>query len=146
MTTLYEHLQELKKEALKQKDSRTFTSLGTILGEAKQVATKKENRDPTDEEIVTVVRKGLEGIAERLKYEKDEVKRGEIVIERDLLQKFIPTQLSETEINVIIRNSGLTDMKSIMQLFKEKYHGKYDGKQVSDIVKGLLATAAVIGG
>jgi uncharacterized protein YqeY len=135
--TLYEHLQDVRTAALRASDSFTFTKIGTVLGESKQIATKKENRDPTDEEIVGVIKKTLEGIAEVISYEKDDDKKMLLLKERQLLQGFMPTQLSETEVRVIIKNSGLKDMKSIMQLFKTNYQGKYDGKQVSTIAKEL---------
>jgi uncharacterized protein YqeY len=136
--TLYEHLQEVRKTALKNKDSFTFTKLGTVLGEAKQVSTKVENRDPTDEEVVVVVRKNLEGIAEMLKLETDDMKRAPLLIEQTLLQKFMPTQLSENEIRVLISNLGEKNLGKIMGFFKSKYNGKYDGKQVSAFAKQYI--------
>lgn len=136
--TLYERIQQVKLGALKARDSDTVTSLGTVLGEAKLIATKKENRDPTDEEVIGVIKKTLEGIAERLAYEKDDFKKAAMVLERAGLQVFMPTQLSDTEVRVLIENSGLRDVKTIMQFFKANYAGKYDGKQVSEIVKSFL--------
>lgn len=136
--TLFEHLNELKTAALKSRDRITFTELGTVLGEAKQIATKKENRDPTDEEVISIIKKTLDGIAELLNLEKDDTKRAELIIKRSLLQSFMPTQLSENEVRVIIENSGLKEVKHIMQLFKSKYAGKYDGKQVSAIAKEFI--------
>lgn len=139
MTTLYAHLQELKTQALRDKDSFTFTKLGTVLGEAKQLATKKENRDPTDEEVLLVVKKALEGIAEMLKHEKNYTEITKLMVERDMLQKFMPTQLSDLEIKTIIENAALDNLGKIMGLFKANYAGKYDGKQVSSIAQQFLA-------
>jgi uncharacterized protein YqeY len=140
--TLYAHLQQLRVEALKLGDSFSFTKLGTVLGEAKQVATKKENRDPTDEEVVSIVKKGLEGIAEMLAHEKDDLKRGALIAERQLLQGFMPTQLSETEIKVIIENAALDNIGKIMAIFKNNYAGKYDGKLVSKLAGEFLSSKA----
>ena len=139
MTTLYQHLNELKTQALKDKDSFTFTKLGTVLGEAKQIATKKENRDPTDDEVIEIVKKGLDGIAETLTVEKDDFKRATLLIERDLLMKFMPTQLSDVEIVAIIENAALDNVGKIMGLFKNMYKGKYDGAVVKRAADAYLA-------
>jgi uncharacterized protein YqeY len=138
--TLYAHLQQVRTEALKLKDSFSFTKLGTVLGEAKQLATKKENRDPTDEEVIGIVKKGLEGIAEMLEHEKDNLKRGTLLAERQLLQTFMPTQLSETEIKVIIENAAMDSIGKIMAIFKNNFAGKYDGKLVSKLAEEFLSS------
>lgn len=142
MTTLYEHLNELKINALKQGDSFTFTKLGTVLGEAKQIATKKENRDPTDEEILGVIKKTLEGINETLAYEKDTAKRSDLIIERQILTEFMPTQLSELEIQTLIENAALDNLGKIMGLFKKNFAGKYDGNVVRTLAEQFLAKSA----
>jgi uncharacterized protein YqeY len=142
MTTLYQHLNELKTDALKRGDSFTFTKLGTILGEAKQVATKKENRDPTDEEVISIIKKGLEGIAEMLKHEKEYDKAHVLIVERDLLTKFMPTQLSELEIKTLIENAALDNLGKIMGLFKKNFQGKYDGNVVRNLAEQFLAKSA----
>jgi len=136
--SLFKHLQELKVEALKKGDSFTFTKLGVVLAEAVQVATKKEKRDPTDEEIISVVKKGLEGIAEMLKHAKG-IEVAPLIIERDLLQKFMPTQLSELEVKTIIENAALDNIGKIMAVFKNNYAGKYDGKLVSKLAAEFLS-------
>ena len=138
--TLYETISAERITALKARDSATVTSLGTLLGEAKQIATKKENRDPTDEEILGVVKKTLEGIAEMLKYENDDLKRGGYLLEQSLFMKYMPTQLSDNEIQVIIENAQLDNIGKIMALFKMHYLGKYDGKVVSAAANKYIAS------
>lgn len=140
MTTLYEQIKQTREDALRSKDSFTFTKLGTVLGEAKQLATKKENRDPTDEEVVSIVKKGLEGIGEMLEHEFDNSKRSALLFERDLLQKYMPIQLSAPQIEVIIHNSALDNLGKIMALFKLNYTGKYDGKVVKAAAEAYIAS------
>lgn len=139
MTTLYEHLGELRKEAMKAKDTFTSTKLGVILSEAKKKATQKENRDPTDEEVIAIVKAGLEGIAELMQYEKNYTNQTMLMAERDLLTRFMPTQLSETEIKTIIENAALDHIGKIMGLFKKQFAGKYDGTTVKHIAEQFLA-------
>lgn len=142
MTTLYQIVSAARIQAMKARDSATSTSLGTLLGEAKQIATKKENRDPTDDEMIGVIKKTLEGIADILKYEKDDIKKAELITERDTLQKYMPTQLSEVEIETIIQNSGLDHPGKIIGLFKKNYFGKYDAGNVKQIAERILAGSA----
>jgi uncharacterized protein YqeY len=139
MTKLYKHLQEVRIEAMKAKDTFTSTKLGTILGEAKQLATKKENRDPTDDEVLSVIKKGLEGLAEMLKLETDDFKKANLVLERDMLQKFMPTQLSELEIKTLIENMAFDKLGTIMAVFKLNFAGKYDGKTLKRLADEYLA-------
>lgn len=139
MTTLFQHLNELKTAALKARDTLTFTKLGTVLGEAKQIATKKENRDPTDEEILGVIKKTLEGLAELIALEKDDAAKALLILERDMFQKFMPTQLSETEIKTLIENAALDNLGKIMGLFKKNFAGKYDGNVVRNLAEQFLA-------
>jgi uncharacterized protein YqeY len=140
--TLYEQLQEMRTAALKAGDNLVYTKLGTLLGEAKQVAMKKENRDPTDDEIITTVKKALEGIDEILKHQTDDIKRAPLLMEQALLMKFMPTQLSDNEIKVIIHNSGLNNLGKIMAVFKNHYKGKYDGSTVKRHAEEYLARSA----
>lgn len=140
MTTLYETISAERITALKARDSATVTSLGTLLGEAKQIATKKENRDPTDEEILGVVKKTLEGIAEMLKYENDDIKRAACLLEQSLFMKYMPTQLSDNEIQVIIENAQLDNIGKIMAVFKNHYLGKYDGRVVKTAAEKYIAS------
>ena len=139
MTTLYEQIKQTREDSLKSRDSFTYIKLGTVLGEAKQLATKKENRDPTDEEVISIVKKGLEGIGEMLGHESDNHKRSELLFERDLLMKYMPVQLSAPQIEVIIHNAALDSLGKIMALFKLNYAGKYDGKVVKAAAEAYIA-------
>jgi uncharacterized protein YqeY len=140
MTTLYETIGAARNAARKEGKTEIVTCFGTLLGEAKQLATKKENRDPTDEEVLGIIKKTLEGIAEMLKFENNDLRRWDLLFERDLLQAYMPTQLSDTEIEVIIANAQLDNIGKIMAVFKNNYLGKYDGRAVKTAAEKYIAS------
>lgn len=71
------------------------------------------------------------------------------VVEREeieVLQKYLPKQLSEAELRPIIQEvidsvgaSGMADMGKVMGIASAKLAGKADGKTISSIVRGLLS-------
>lgn len=65
--------------------------------------------------------------------------------ENKILEVYLPTSLSQSEIETLVENlinengySGMRDMGKIMSFFSKNYAGKYDGKIVSDIIKTKL--------
>jgi uncharacterized protein YqeY len=136
--TLAQTIAKDRITAMKARDSGVSTSLSTVLGEAKQIATKKENREPTDEEVIGVIKKTLEGIAESLKHETIDEKRFVLLAEQQLLQQYMPVQLSKAEISVIIENSGMKGLGQIMGFFKKNYLGRFDGKELAELAKGFV--------
>lgn len=140
MITLYETISADRLNARKQGQSHTVTSLGIILGEAKQLATKKENRDPTDSEVISVLKKNLDGLGEMLSVENDPSKRMLFTIEQNLFLTYMPVQLSASHIEVIIHNAAIDNLGKIMALFKLNYAGQYDGKVVKEEAEKYIAS------
>jgi len=65
--------------------------------------------------------------------------------ELEILNSYLPKQLTEEEITTFISNiitdngfSGGKDMGKVMGLLKEGFDGQYDGKMASQLVKTLL--------
>ncbi len=63
-----------------------------------------------------------------------------------IIEKFLPTQLSEQEVEGIVSNiiettgaSGMASMGKVMGLASTELAGKADGKTISTIVKKLLS-------
>lgn len=63
----------------------------------------------------------------------------------EVIMKYMPAQLSEAEIEVLIREtiasvgaSGMKDMGKVMGAIQTKIAGKADGRVVSELVKKLL--------
>ncbi|NUY81730.1 GatB/YqeY domain-containing protein [Flavobacterium sp. MAH-1] len=63
-----------------------------------------------------------------------------------VIEKFLPAQLSESEIEVIVEKiisennlGGMANMGKVMGLASQKMAGQADGKTISAVVKRLLA-------
>lgn len=63
-----------------------------------------------------------------------------------VIEKFLPAQLSEEEVEAVVRKivadngfSGMADMGKVMGLASKELAGSADGKTISSIVKKVLA-------
>lgn len=104
--------------------TETRTLLGTVLGELDRIS-----KTPTDNECIQLIKKMIE--SNRL------VNTTESLYENQLLEQFIPQQLTESQIESIIKRERFQSIKDCMGFFKELYAGLYDGKLVSKIFKEL---------
>ena len=102
------------------KESRIL--LGTVLGELDRIS-----KNPTNDECIKLIKKMIE--SNKL------INSDESLYENKLLEQFIPQQLTEEQIENIIKRERFANIKDCMGFFKELYAGLYDGKTVSRIYK-----------
>ena len=57
--------------------------------------------------------------------------------EKEILEVYLPKQLSKEELTEIIKSLNTKNMGDIMKNLKENHAGLYDGKMASEIVKSL---------
>lgn len=128
---LQEKIQEDLKNAMLQKNEAIKSLLRVIIGEMNR---NKDSKELLDEKVISIIK----GMVENAKLTN---KLNEIPI----LEKYLPKQLSDGELNInlstIIRNNNFTikDLGKIMNLLKEQYAGQYDGKTASVMIKNILA-------
>lgn len=120
------------KTAMKEKDTVTRDVLRIIKGEIERK--EDSSKELSTGEIVSIIKKLIESSTST--GDNDEVV---------VLEKYLPSQLTEAEITAIVNErkevDGLTgprDMGKVMQYFKANHDGAYDGKLLSDIVKTVL--------
>ena len=120
--------------------------LTTLIGESEMIGKNAGNRETTDTEVVAVIKKFIKNIDETLGHLKDfpasyDYTRG--VLEKQILEEYLPKQLTEAELRVAIfdvianrlENSGIAVNKgTVMKELKNGYAGQYDGKLASAIV------------
>ena len=129
---LQAQIQEDLKEAMLKKDENVKSILRVLIGEFSRVTTNAD-KTVSDAEVVAQVKKMIEN-AKLLKND------GEIAI----LEKYMPQQLTESELKIAIDAIAkqhaytIKDMGKIMGELKEKYSGQYDGKLASSLVKIVL--------
>jgi len=111
---------------------------------------KKSNL--TDEEVIEVIsseaKKRKESILEFEKGKREDLIKKEKA-ELEVLEKYLPEQLSEEEIKKIIKEAidkvgakEIKDMGRVMAEIMPKVKGRADGSRVSKIVKELLSKGA----
>ena len=124
--------------------------LGTIRGikSAIQLATIEKKHDLSDEDVIDIISKQIkmrkDSIAEFQKAGREDlVKQHEEEI--NILNEYMPTQLSTEEVEKIIEEAfnkikptSMKDMGTIMKTINPQVRGKYDMKEISNIIKNKL--------
>jgi len=140
---------QLKKdlfEARKAKNVVKSNLLSTMIGEAQNIGKNAGNREPTNDEILGVVKKFLKAIDESItlleKAGRDNSKEKE---EKSILEGYQPKQLDESALKQAIDEivNSMSDksvkmMGQVMNQLKEKYPNQFDGKMASNLVKQAL--------
>lgn len=113
------------------------SALTVILGEVDRLP-----KDAiTDEAILKILKKALDGVNESLGYtDTYELQQQKIILDR-----FIPRQLTAEEIRLLIVQLGLPGELSIGDVqkhFKLNHTGRYDAKLVTEGLKSLQGATA----
>lgn len=145
--TLLERLNKDMVEAIKSKDSFTLGVIRMAKG-AIQLESINKKKELNDEDVVSVLAKQIkmrnDSIAEFAKANRTDLveqNKKEIAI----LNKYMPEQLSDEDINKIIEeafiklNPTSKDMGLIMKEVSPKLKGKADMGKVNAIIKEKLA-------
>ena len=145
--TLLEKINSDLKDAMKNKDSFALSVIRMAKG-AIQLEVINKKKELSDDEVVGIISKQIklrkDSIVEFEKAGRDDlVKQNSAEIE--LLQKYMPEQLSEEEINNIIDEvfekvnpTSSKDMGMIMKELSPKIKGKADMGYVNGIIKNRL--------
>lgn len=143
---ILENLSQDSLKARKEKDTEKASLLATVISEAKLVGKNAGNRDPTDNEVSDILKKFLKGINETLEILTKNGKDTTATLkEKEILEFYLPKQLSETELAQIIQDiitllpeKSPKMMGQVMASLKERYPNQYDGKLASQIAKDQL--------
>ena len=117
--------------------------LTTLIGELEGLAKKKELDDSL---IQQVIKKFLKNNKETQMHTTDLGIAKNIVLENQVLESFLPKQLSESELEdavgkileAVHDTPDLANMGYVMGQLNAQYNGQYDGKMASTIVRNAL--------
>ena len=146
--TLVERINEDMKTAMKSQDKDTLKVVRMIKS-AVQLAKIELKHELSDEEVVDVVAKQIkmrkDSIAEFTKASRNDLAE-EYSREIDILNKYMPEQLTKEEVETIIDEAfnliNPTSQKQMGLIMKEvnpKLRGKYDMGEVSKLIKDKLS-------
>lgn len=147
---LKQKLQEELKQAMLTKDTVTTSVIRMLLSGVNYYEIQKGGAgyEASDEDVLVVIQK-------EAKQHRDSIgqftsaKRQDLVDkekkELELLQKYLPSQISEEEVRKLVKDaisqtnaSSAKDMGRVMGTLMPKIKGKADGGMVSRIVKEFL--------
>ncbi len=144
---MVEKLKQDMIEAMKAKDKDRLTTIRMIKGDLDKEHIDKK-REINDDLLIEVVNRGIkqrkDSIAEFEKGGRNDL-IAKTQAEIDILQNYLPEQLSEEEVIAIIDEAfqvvnpeSARDMGKIMKEVTPKLKGKADMKVVSEIIKSKL--------
>ena len=137
---IFEDLQKANIETMKNQDKVAHEIVSLVFGKCKNEAIDKgyPDRKLPDPEALRIIQKTIKELEEeKLAFEKAErAEKVEILkAQMELLNKYLPKQLSEDEIRAIIASLEDKKIPSVMKHFKANYQGQVDNSLVSKIAK-----------
>lgn len=146
--TLYEKIENDMKDALKRKDAVRLSVLRMLVAAVKNLEIDKKLKAAGEADVVQIIQKHIKQHKESIEQFKAgnrqdlvDKESAELVI----LEKYMPSQLSESQIRDIIKaaiaETGATtkaEMGKVMKIVMEKTKGQADGKIVNQLVLGML--------
>lgn len=133
--TLFENITQDLTTARKARDQARVLILSTIKGNLQSQAVMVEGVKVVSDEIaIAYLRKHMKGLVEIFEMRlSDENAYRMNIFEIDIIQSYLPKQLSEADLKYMLNGSGLSTMKDWMSWLKTNYAGQYDGKLASKV-------------
>ncbi|MGP4107227.1 GatB/YqeY domain-containing protein [Virgibacillus sp. L01] len=146
--TILEQLNQDMKQAMKNKDKDTLSVVRMVKASIQNESIKLGNKELSEEEEITVLSRELKQRKDSLQEFKsagrdDLVKKLEIEI--NILQEYMPEQISETELEALVQSTiqevnatSKKDMGKVMSAIMPKVKGQADGAQINRLVQKNL--------
>ena len=146
--TLLEQITEDYKQAMKNHEEVKKLALNYLLAQVKNKKIELRT-DPTDDDVITVIKKEIKSLNETLLFLEKANKSDEIVIEtqkREILQSYLPAMLSReqtvTLIDETVSKLWITDLKTqrwlLMKELMANHKSELDWAVVNDIINSRL--------
>ena len=144
MSDLSNRLQQDLNDARKAQDKALVLVLGTVLSDVKNKRIELR-RDPTDEDVVDVLRKGIKRRRESIDM-YDKGNRPELAAkersELDVLERYLPPAVSDEELRAAVRAAiagGAANIGAVMGKVMPQFRGRVDGSAINAMAKAELA-------
>ena len=137
-TILYWCVYHDMQTARKEKNEVNKSILSLVYNALKNRAIELRVEELTDQETISVIKKVSkqldEEIESNVKVNRAE-KANELTYQKNLIQAYLPKQLSETEIKDILATLEDKSIPSVMKYFKTNYNGLVDMSLVSKLAR-----------
>ena len=134
MSTIYDRIKSDITNALKAKDLTKANTLRYVKGILDNNATSAKPVLPTDDNIIAYLTgyiRDLKGTLESAKTKGKDDTVAALIVEIDVLNAYLPKQLTTEEIDTICAEQNFASIKDAMSYFKDNYFKQYDAKYVS---------------
>ena len=135
------------KDAMRAKDKKKLGTIRLLTAAIKQVEVD-ERRELSDDDVVSIVVKMVKQRKDSTQQYQDADRQDladQEIYEITVLEKYLPTQLSNSEIEALIQKSiattgaaGMGDMGKVMGMLRPELTGRADMGIVSQKIKSLL--------
>lgn len=148
--SLQEEIMNALKAAMKDKDQTALAALRAVKSEILLAQTESGSKEELtkDKEIKILsklVKQRKDSAAIFAQQNRNDLAEPELA-QAEIISQFLPTQLSETEIEKVVLDvisktgaEGMKDMGKVMGIVSQQLAGKADGKTISNIVKAKLS-------
>lgn len=144
-------INKIKNKALELRKQKNplGQSLMTLLNDINMIGKNAiPPRESTNEEAIRTIRKTIQILNDNYKIVKDETKLNSIKNEIDLLETFLPKQLSNNELrNLIITfmqennlEKSNKNIGSIMKFLNNNYLGQFEPKLANELIKEIFVS------
>ncbi|MDD5136070.1 MAG: GatB/YqeY domain-containing protein [Candidatus Omnitrophica bacterium] len=146
--SFYERLEGDARKALKEGDTLRLSVLRMALSAIKTLQIEKNIKSMDDDSVIQILQRQAkqhrESIEQFTKGSRPDL-AGKESSELKILEGYLPKQLSEDELMVIVKaavtETGAAtkaDTGRLMKAIMEKAKGKADGKTINKLIQGLL--------
>lgn len=135
MASLFEDVQAARSEMRRNADNVIGFNILTLLVGELETAAKRDGSAVTDDKVIAAAKKLIKSNSEsiRLGARADKLEK-----ENDVLQKFLPQELTADQIHGIIVASSATNIGEAMKALNDGYAGKFDKRLASQVAKQIL--------
>lgn len=151
MTMLREELQKALKESMLNKDTDTVSAVRLIIAGMKEKdvdARGKGLKEASDADLMSMMQSMIKQRNDSIKMYVDGKREDLAAKERkeiSIIERFLPKQMSDAEIEAAIKGviaetgaASMKDMGKVMGVLKAKYAGQLDFGKASGMIKNLL--------
>lgn len=122
---------------MKEKNSVAKSILTTLLGDLETKA-KNSGSDITDPAVVQTCKKFISNNTATMNEAISAEQRSVLQTENEILNSYLPQQLTESEVRAIIVELNATNIGQVMKHLNTNYNGKVDNRLAQQIAKEVI--------